>query len=118
MHKFDPRKREALDDPKRFLFENRDKILSETGVKRGDIVADIGCGTVFLRMPFARYVKESGKVYTLDTSPTMTKVHVLLRVEGLLANSVLRTYLSRLFRIYFGQRKVRKLRSEQEITLA
>jgi hypothetical protein len=31
MHKFDPRKRGVLDDPKRFFFENRDEIL---GVKR------------------------------------------------------------------------------------
>ena len=73
MHKFDPRKREILDDPKRFFFENPDKIISEAGVKTGYIVADIGCGTGFFTIPLARYVGESGKVYALDTSPPMIR---------------------------------------------
>lgn len=73
MHKFDPRKRSVLDDPKRFLFENPDKILSEAGVKPGEVVADIGCGTGFFTLPLAKYVGKRGKVYALDTSPTMIK---------------------------------------------
>ena len=73
MHKFDPRKREILDDPKRFFFENPDKIISEADVKTGYIVADIGCGTGFFTIPLARYVGESGKVYALDTSPPMIR---------------------------------------------
>ena len=46
MHKFDPRKRSVLDDPKRFLFENPDKVLTEDGVKPAEVVADIGEGCV------------------------------------------------------------------------
>jgi ubiquinone/menaquinone biosynthesis C-methylase UbiE len=71
MHKFDPRKRSVLDDPKRLLFENPDAILSEVGVDPGHVVADIGCGTGFFTLPLAKYVGERGKVYALDTSPTM-----------------------------------------------
>lgn len=73
MHKFDPRKRSALDDPKRFLFENPNAILSEVRVDSGQVVADIGCGTGFFTLPLAKLVGKQGKVYALDTSPTMIK---------------------------------------------
>jgi ubiquinone/menaquinone biosynthesis C-methylase UbiE len=71
VHKFDPRKRALLDDPKRLFFQNPDAILSEAGVKSGEVVADVGCGTGFFTLPLARYVGENGKVFALDTSPTM-----------------------------------------------
>jgi ubiquinone/menaquinone biosynthesis C-methylase UbiE len=73
MHKFNPRKRALLDDPKRLFFENPDAILSEAGVKSGQAVADIGCGIGFFTLPLARFVGENGKVFALDTSPTMIK---------------------------------------------
>ncbi len=73
MHKFDPRKRAFLDDPKRLFFENPEVILSEAGVKPGEVVADIGCGTGFFTIPLARHVGKTGTVYALDTSPTMIK---------------------------------------------
>jgi len=62
MYKFDPRKRDFLDDPRRPFFENPDAILSEAGVKPGQVVADIGCGTGFLTIPLARHLGEKGKV--------------------------------------------------------
>jgi ubiquinone/menaquinone biosynthesis C-methylase UbiE len=73
MHKFNPRKRALLDDPKRLFFENPEVILSESGVESGDVVADIGCGIGFFTLPLARFVGENGKVFALDTSPTMIK---------------------------------------------
>ncbi len=73
MHKFNPRKRALLDDPKRLFFENPDAILSEAGVESGDVVVDIGCGIGFFTLPLARFVGENGKVFALDTSPTMIK---------------------------------------------
>ncbi len=73
MHKFNPRKRSVLDDPKRFLFESPDAILSEVGVDSGQVVADIGCGTGFFTLPLAKLVGKQGKVYALDTSPTMIR---------------------------------------------
>jgi ubiquinone/menaquinone biosynthesis C-methylase UbiE len=73
MHKFDPRKRNFLDDPQRLFFENPDVILSEAGVKPGQVVADIGCGTGFFTIPLAKYVWKTGKVFALDTSPTMIR---------------------------------------------
>ena len=62
-----------MDDPKRFLFENADKILSEAGVKPGEVVADIRRGTGVFTLPLAKYVGKREKVYALDTSPTMIK---------------------------------------------
>lgn len=73
MRKFDPRRRSILDDPKRFSFENPDSILSEAGVKAGEVVADIGCGTGFFTLPLADRVGRSGKIYALDTSPIMIR---------------------------------------------
>jgi ubiquinone/menaquinone biosynthesis C-methylase UbiE len=73
MHKFNPRKRALLDDPKRLFFENPDAILFEAGVKPGDVAADIGCGTGFFTLPLARCVGDNGRVFALDTSPTMIK---------------------------------------------
>ena len=73
MRKFNPRKRSVLDDPKRFSFENPDAILSEIGVKSGQVAADIGCGTGFFTLPLASDVGKKGKVYALDTSLTMIK---------------------------------------------
>ena len=73
MHKFDPRKRDFLDDPKRFFFENPDLILSEATVQPGQVVADIGCGTGFFTIPLAKYVGETGKVFAIDTSLAMIK---------------------------------------------
>jgi ubiquinone/menaquinone biosynthesis C-methylase UbiE len=73
MHKFNPRKRALLDDPKRLFFENPNAILSEAGVELGDTVADIGCGIGFFTLPLARYIGKNGKVFALDTSPTMIK---------------------------------------------
>ncbi len=73
MHKFDPRKRGVLDDPRRLSFQDPRAILSEAGVKPGEIVADIGCGTGFFTIPLAKRVGERGMVYALDTSPTMIK---------------------------------------------
>jgi ubiquinone/menaquinone biosynthesis C-methylase UbiE len=73
MHKFNPRKRSLLNDPKRLFFQNPDAILFEAGVKSGEVVADVGCGTGFFTLPLARYVGENGKVFAADTSPTMIK---------------------------------------------
>jgi ubiquinone/menaquinone biosynthesis C-methylase UbiE len=73
MHKFDPRKRSLLNDPKRFLFENPNAILSEIGASLGQVVADIGAGTGFFTLPLAKYVGKKGRVYALDTSSTMIK---------------------------------------------
>ena len=62
-----------MDDPKRLSFENPDVILSQAGVRTGEIVADIGCGTGFFTIPLAGRVGKKGLVYALDTSPTMIK---------------------------------------------
>jgi ubiquinone/menaquinone biosynthesis C-methylase UbiE len=73
VYKFDPRRRSILDDPKRLFFENPDEILSEVGLGSGEVAADIGCGTGFFTIPLARHIGGNGKVYALDTSPTMIK---------------------------------------------
>ena len=86
MRKFDPRKRSILDDPKRFLFENPDAILSEIGVKSGQVVADIGCGTGFFTLPLASNVGRKGKVYALDIYPSAIDEVQKLAIEKGLKN--------------------------------
>jgi hypothetical protein len=55
MHKFDQRKREILDDPKRFFFENPDKIISEAGLKPGE-EEDHEKNFVFNHLPDIRFL--------------------------------------------------------------
>jgi len=45
--------------------ENPETILSEAGVKPGEVVADIGCGTGYFTIPLAKHVGKRGKVYAL-----------------------------------------------------
>ncbi|MAB87837.1 MAG: ubiquinone/menaquinone biosynthesis methyltransferase [Planctomycetota bacterium] len=45
-----------------------------SGVRAGDNVADVGCGTGDLAFDFARAVGESGRVVGLDLSPGMLQV--------------------------------------------
>ncbi len=57
-----------------------DQILATMGLKDGDVVADLGCGTGYFARRMARAVAPSGRVYGVDIQPEM-----LDRMKGLLA---------------------------------
>lgn len=70
-HKFDPDKAHRLDSEERRKFLPPEKTLMKCGLKAGDVVADVGCGTGYFTLPAARIVGEGGRVYAVDTSRRM-----------------------------------------------
>ena len=55
------------------------EVIKTMGLKDGDLVADLGCGTGFFARRMARAVAPSGRVYAVDIQPEM-----LERMKGLL----------------------------------
>ncbi len=49
-------------------WQNPEAILSDIGLKPGDVFMDLGCGDGFFAIPAAHMVGETGKVYALDIS--------------------------------------------------
>ena len=47
-------------------FINPPNVIAETGLKNGQVVADLGCGSGFYSIPSAQIVGNSGKVYAVD----------------------------------------------------
>jgi len=48
-------------------FLNAERVLQETGVKRGDIFLDVGCGEGHFSIAASKIVDAQGKVYALDS---------------------------------------------------
>ena len=67
VHKFNPANKKKLDDPWRR--ENLPPILTleKLGLIPGDTMADLGCGIGYFTIPAAEIVRESYKVFALDT---------------------------------------------------
>ncbi|MFH1662867.1 MAG: class I SAM-dependent methyltransferase [Chloroflexota bacterium] len=55
----------AFLDPIRRLFEPPRKLI-EPYVKKGQVVADLGCGSGYYTLPLAELVGPEGKVYAVD----------------------------------------------------
>jgi ubiquinone/menaquinone biosynthesis C-methylase UbiE len=60
-----------LERPEREEEERTDLLVSALGLKSGDTVADIGCGTGYLSERMARIVGDSGVVYGVDIQQEM-----------------------------------------------
>ncbi|ACB86261.1 class I SAM-dependent methyltransferase [Natranaerobius thermophilus] len=71
VHKFEPENKEKLDSKERREKLPPKTILKQLGLKKGDIVADIGCGSGFFTIPAGELVGEQGKVFALDISSEM-----------------------------------------------
>jgi ubiquinone/menaquinone biosynthesis C-methylase UbiE len=75
---------EAYDDPKnraRILGSGRraewlkvDELIEKTGISQGMVCVDLGCGAGTLSLPLAEKVGNSGKVYAVDTNPSVLQV--------------------------------------------
>jgi ubiquinone/menaquinone biosynthesis C-methylase UbiE len=70
-HKFEFKERNKLISEKRKKILPAKKILFDTGLKEGDIFADIGCGIGYFSLPASEIVGKQGKVYALDISQDM-----------------------------------------------
>jgi ubiquinone/menaquinone biosynthesis C-methylase UbiE len=74
----------SLDDPARDAYQRPDEVMRALALRPGEVVADIGAGSGYFTVRFARAVGETGRVYAVDISPDMIR-HVNRRVrdEGL-----------------------------------
>jgi len=68
----------------RGLFRDKKGEVLLTGIKRGNIILDYGCGIGFNTIPAAEIVGEEGTVYALDIHPlAINSVEKKIREKGL-----------------------------------
>jgi ubiquinone/menaquinone biosynthesis C-methylase UbiE len=70
----------SLDDPARDAYQKPDEVLKALALKPGEVVADIGAGSGYFALRFARAVGETGRVYAVDVSPDMVR-HLNRRIR-------------------------------------
>jgi ubiquinone/menaquinone biosynthesis C-methylase UbiE len=63
----------SLDDPARDAWQKPDEVLKALALKPGEVVADIGSGSGYFTIRFARSVGDTGRVYAVDVSPEMVR---------------------------------------------
>jgi SAM-dependent methyltransferase len=77
-------KKSVLDSPERYEEISPDRLLASLGLKPGDRVVDIGCGTGFFTVPAAKLVAPTGYVLGLDSAPQMlASLEARARAENL-----------------------------------
>lgn len=70
-HKFDVKNKKRLDNEKRRAVMPPFQTLERLGLKEGNTVADIGCGTGYFTIPAAEITGTSSKIYAMDISMEM-----------------------------------------------
>jgi len=63
-----------LDRPERIEEEAPDEAIGALGLRRGNVVADVGAGSGYMSVRMAKRVGESGKVYAEDIQPEMIEL--------------------------------------------
>jgi ubiquinone/menaquinone biosynthesis C-methylase UbiE len=71
--KIQPEHKYKLDTPQRRKILPPYKTLKKSGLQKGDILADIGCGIGYFSIPAAKIVGKKGKIIAIDTSEEMLK---------------------------------------------
>jgi ubiquinone/menaquinone biosynthesis C-methylase UbiE len=80
---FQPAHAHRLEDPQRLLWMPPQEVIGRLDLRPGMAIADIGAGTGFFALPFARMVGEVGMVWAVDLQPSMLKMlEEKLRQEG------------------------------------
>jgi SAM-dependent methyltransferase len=63
----------SLDDPARDAYQKPDEVMKALALREGEVVADIGSGSGYFTVRFARAVGDTGRVYAVDISPDMIR---------------------------------------------
>jgi ubiquinone/menaquinone biosynthesis C-methylase UbiE len=61
----------SLEDSKRAEWQQPGEVVAKLGLKPGDAVADLGAGSGYFTLLFAKAVGPRGKVYAIDVLPEM-----------------------------------------------
>jgi predicted methyltransferase len=73
-----------LERPERDKEERPDEVIKAMGLKDGDVVVDMGCGTGYFARRMAKAVAPKGKVYGVDIQPEMLDMmKELCKKEGI-----------------------------------
>ena len=66
------------------MFSNPQKNLLQTGISKGTVIADLGCGVGYYSILVANMVGDEGIVYSIDINPDfISKVSSEAKTEGL-----------------------------------
>ncbi len=71
----------ALEDPARDAWQKPHEVVMALGLTPGDVVADIGAGSGYFALRFARHVGPAGKVLAVDVAQPMLD-EVMRRARG------------------------------------
>jgi ubiquinone/menaquinone biosynthesis C-methylase UbiE len=63
----------SLDDPRRDAYQKPDEVMKALALRPGEVVADIGAGSGYFAVRFAKSVGDAGRVYAVDISPDMVR---------------------------------------------
>jgi ubiquinone/menaquinone biosynthesis C-methylase UbiE len=83
----------VLDDPARDAYQKPHEVLEALALKEGERIADIGAGSGYFALRFARHVGPAGRVLAVDISPDMV-LHLNERLRDAGVDNV-RTVLAR-----------------------
>ncbi len=73
-----------LEDPERDRWQKPDQVVQALNIQKGQVVADVGAGSGYFTLRFARAVGPEGTVYALDTEEGMLEyLRQRLTQEGL-----------------------------------
>lgn len=71
---FQARDAAKLDDPSRLAYLPPDEAAATLGLMPGMVIADIGAGTGYFSIPFARRIGPLGRVFAVDLQPEMLQL--------------------------------------------
>lgn len=78
---------DILEDPGRDAYQKPQEVVRALGIKKGEVIADIGAGSGYFSFRFARHVGDKGRVYAVDIDPGMI-VHMNRRIRDLKVKNV------------------------------